>query len=171
MAIARCPATSMRPRWQLRGVGHIDAAAVVIARCPATLMRPRWQLRGAHFVRRRRSLLLAGGWWRGAPPTPGNDGTHTPFPGGDVPPARDALRATMPSARLPGVAPAPRLQPPANHRERLRRTPQRAPRVPIRHASADGAPHHCTFKKIGSKILQYKEFFVTLHRFFRNGLE
>ena len=54
---------------------------------------------------------------------PGNDDTHTSFPGGDVPPAGDALRATMPSARLPGVAPAPRLQPPANKRERLRRTP------------------------------------------------
>ena len=74
-------------------------------------------------MRRRRSLLLAGGWWRGAPPTPGNDDTHTSFPGGDVPPAGDALRATFPSARLPGVAPAPRLQPPANKRERLRRTP------------------------------------------------
>ena len=59
---------------------------------------------------------------------------HIPsFPGGDVPPARDTLRATFPSARLLGVAPAPRLQPPANHRERLRRTPQRAPRVPVTH--------------------------------------
>ena len=54
---------------------------------------------------------------------------HIPtFPGGDVPPAGDALRATFASAHLPGVAPAPRLQPPANHRERLRRTITRSAR-------------------------------------------
>ena len=119
----------------------------------------RWPLRGAHIVHRRCSLLLAGGWWRGAPPTPGTDGTHTPFPGGDVPPAGDALRATMPSAQLPGVAPAPRLQPPTNHRERLRRTPTRSARsrppsfgAPPRSscAPASGAPHRNCVKRHNS---------------------
>ena len=93
-------------------------------------------------MHRRCSLLLAGGWWRGAPPTPGNDDTHTSFPGGDVPPAGDALRATFPSAHLPGVAPAPRLQPPANHRERLRRTHTRSARSCHPPASRAPACHH-----------------------------
>ena len=93
--------------------------------------------------------MLAGGWWRGAPPTPGTDDTHTSFPGGDVPhayrntsPAGDALRATFPSARLPGVAPAPRLQPPANKRERLRRTHTRSARSCHPPASRAPAYHH-----------------------------
>ena len=122
-------------------------------------MLPARPLRGAHIVRRRRYLLLAGGRRRSAPPTPGNDGAHTPFPGGDVPPARDTLRATMPSAQLPGVAPAPRLQPPANHRERLRRTPTRSARsrppsfgAPPRSscAPASGAPHRNCVKRHNS---------------------
>ena len=97
-------------------------------------------MRGAHFVRRRCSLLLAGWLVARSASYPRNRRHHKPFPGGAVPhayrntsPAGDTLRATIPSACLPGVAPAPRLQPPANHRERLRRTsPTRSARSCLR---------------------------------------
>ena len=81
------------------------------------------------WVRRRRSLWLAGGCSRGAGATPGCDGVGIRCPEGisrwwDIPAGEGVV-----VARLPGVGGAPRHQPPANHRERLRRTRERAPRV------------------------------------------
>ena len=92
-------------------------------------------------MRRRRSLWLAGGWWRGAPPTPGSDGVGIRCPEGisrrcDIPSGEGVVVASP-----PGVAPAPRLQPPANHRERLRRTHTRSARsLPIRTFDAPSSP-------------------------------
>ena len=79
-------------------------------------------------MRRRRSLWLAGGCSRGAGATPGGDGVGIRCPEGisrrwDIP-AGEGVGGCM----LPGVGGAPRLLPPANHRERLRRTRERAPR-------------------------------------------
>ena len=79
--------------------------------------------RGARCgVRRRRSLWLAGGCSRGAGATPGRcaDGIvarRASLAGGTSPPGKGVW---VPS--FPGVGGAPRHQPPANKRERLRRT-------------------------------------------------
>ena len=68
------------------------------------------------WVRRRRSLWLAGGWWRGAPPTPGSERPpHLPrrgCPTSERCPPGNGHNGRHP----PGVAPAPRLQPPANEK-------------------------------------------------------
>ena len=79
--------------------------------------------RGARCgVRRRRSLWLAGGCSRGAGATPGRcaDGIvarRASLAGGTSPPGKGVW---VPS--FPGVGGAPRHRPPANKRERLRRT-------------------------------------------------
>ena len=80
------------------------------------------------WVRRRRSLWLAGGCSRGAGATPGGDATTTPSPEGMSHRREIPSGQRIPTPSLPGVGGAPRHQPPANHRERLRRTRERAPR-------------------------------------------
>ena len=73
-------------------------------------------------MRRRRSLLLAGGCSRGAGATPGRraDGIvarRASLAGGTSPPGKGVWVSSF-----PGVGGAPRHQPPANKREHLRRT-------------------------------------------------
>ena len=92
-------------------------------------------------MRRRRSLWLAGGCSRGAGATPGrradgNVARRASPAGGTSPPGKDVW---VPS--VPGVGGAPRHQPPANKRERLRRT-KCAPRNDHRgRCSATASPH------------------------------
>ena len=69
-------------------------------------------------MRRRRSLLLAGGWWRGAPPTPGTDGAHTTLPRWGC---STCLSQHITCGRCP----------PGN--VSIGAPPQRAPRVPAYH--------------------------------------
>ena len=80
------------------------------------------------WVRRRRSFFVSRGlqprcgcyprWRRPHPPSPAGMSHLREIPSGQ----------RIPTPSLPGVGGAPRHQPPANHRERLRRTATRAPR-------------------------------------------
>ena len=98
--------------------------------------------RSALGVRRRRSLWLAGGCSRGAGATPGrradgNVARRASPAGGTSPPGKDVWVSSV-----PGVGGAPRHQPPANKRERLRRTHTRSARSCHPPASRAPAYHH-----------------------------